>query len=238
MPSTDQIQGGARSARLTLGLITALICLASTIGLGIPPAASAHSCGRVSGVKIHAYNLSCRKARSIFGGQPPKGWTAGNIDVAGGLAFYCHTVDEETVTKAIDPHTGRVHPRRLYGAPLVIAAESYGDDLRPVRATQDRELRTLHYRSCVASEPALAMVADLHRVSFRTACRVTKKIASHPWPQSDRIKITRWCWDDLGKVRSFDGWNVKVRGFQGPATLSRRGRWFAFMGQEFPISCV
>jgi hypothetical protein len=109
---------------------------------------------------------------------------------------------------------------------------------RPSQIPQDREMQTLLYRSCVASEPALAMVADLHRVSFRTACRITRKIASHPWPESDRIKITRWCWNDLGRVRSFDGWNVKVRGFQGPATLSRHGRWFAFMGQEFPISCV
>ena len=99
-------------------------------------------------------------------------------------------------------------------------------------------MRTLRYRSCVASEPALAMVADLHHVSFRTACRVTKKIATYPWPESDRTKITRWCWDDLGKVSSFDGWNVTVRGFDGPATLSRGGRWFAFQGQEFPISCV
>ena len=94
------------------------------------------------------------------------------------------------------------------------------------------------YRSCVAKEPALAEVGSLHGVTFRTACRITKKLATHTWPESDRTKITKWCWDDLGKVRSFDGWNVKIRGFDGPATLSRGGRWFAFLGQEFPISCV
>jgi hypothetical protein len=94
------------------------------------------------------------------------------------------------------------------------------------------------YRSCVPSEPALALVAELHRVSFRAACRVTRRLVSQAWPESDRVKITRWCWDDLGKVSSFEGWNVKIRGFDGPATLSRGGRWFAFLGQEFPISCV
>ena len=221
-------------------LISVAVCLAATCVLGVPSTASAHSCRRADGVKVHAYNLSCRKALSIYGGQPPKGWTAGNVDVAGGLAFYCHRVDEETVIKAIDRRTGRVRARRLHGAPLIVAVEPYGEDRRPIQAAplRAREMRTLRYRSCVAGEPALAMVADLHRVSFRTACRVTKKIASYPWPESDRVKITRWCWDDLGRVSSFDGWNLKVRGVEGPATLSRRGRWFAFQGQEFPISCV
>lgn len=98
--------------------------------------------------------------------------------------------------------------------------------------------KAAEYRSCVAAEPALAMVADLHRVNFKTACRLTKKIASYPWPESDRVKITKWCWNRIGGVTAFDGWNVKVRGIHGPATLSRGGRWFAFQGQEFPISCV
>lgn len=229
-----------RTRRATFAVALMALTLVTTVGLGAPSAASAHSCGRVGGVKIHAYNLSCRKARSIFGGQPPKGWTAANIDVGGGLAFYTLAADEEIVTKAIDRRTGRVRVRRLHGAPLIIGAVAYGEGRRPIRTTPllDRATRTIHYRSCVASEPALAMVADLHRVSFRTACRITKKIASYPWPESDRIKITRLCWNDLGKVPSFDGWNVKVRGFDGPATLSRGGRWFAFQGQEFPISCV
>jgi len=230
-----------RRRRATIWVpVFAVVCLAATFTLGTPSIASAHSCGRANGVRIHAYNLSCRKARSIFGGQPPKGWTAANVDIAGGLAFYCRTVDEEAVTKAIDRHTGRVHTRRLHGAPMVLAAEPYGEDriLTQTMHLQTREMRTPDYRSCVPSEPALAMVADLHRVSFRTACRVTKKIGSHPWPESDRVKITKWCWNDLGRVPTFDGWNVKVRGFDGPATLSRNGRWFAFQGQEFPISCV
>jgi hypothetical protein len=240
LPSIDRNHGSAYSARLKLGLIAAAVCMASTPCLFAPPTASARSCGRVGGVKIHAYNLSCRKARSIFGSQPPKGWTAGNLDVAGGVAFYCHADDEEAVIKAINKHTGRVRPRRLHGAPLVIASEPYGDGLRRIQTAPShaREMRALHYRSCVSSEPALAMVAFLHHVSLRTACRVTKRIVSHPWPESDRVKITRWCWNDLGKVSSFEGWNVKVRGFDGPATLRRGGRWFAFLGQEFPISCV
>lgn len=118
--------------RLKLALISAVVWLAAAIALGAPPAASAHPCGRVNGVKIQAYNLSCRKARSIFGGQPPKGWTAANVDVAGGLTFYCHTSDEEKVTDAIDRRTGRVRARRLHGAPLIIGAVPYGDGRRPI----------------------------------------------------------------------------------------------------------
>jgi hypothetical protein len=81
----------------------------------------------VDGVKLHAYNLKCPKARSIFGGQPPKGWIGANIDVAGGLALYCLAVDEETVIDAIDSRTGRVNVRRLHGAPLVVARVPYGE---------------------------------------------------------------------------------------------------------------
>ena len=222
-----------------LGLAFAVLCASATFALGVPSIASAHSCGRANGVKIHAYNLSCKKAHSIFGGQPPKGWTAGNVDASGGLAIYYRTVDEEAVSKAIDRRTGRVHVSRQDGAPLIIAAEPYGEGRRLSRPVLLPARRMdLQYRSCVTAEPALAMVADLHRVSFRTACRLTKKIASYPWPASDRVKITKWCWNDLGRVSTFDGWNVIVRGFDKPATLSRNGRWFAFQGQEFPISCV
>lgn len=93
------------------------------------------------------------------------------------------------------------------------------------------------YRSCVPREPALAMIFTLHRVSFRTACRVTKRIVSYPWPESDMTPVGKWCVNRLGKVHEFEGWNVKVRGFK-PAVLSRHGHWFTFLGQEFPIGCV
>lgn len=105
--------------------------------LGALSIASARSCGRADGVRIRAYNLGCRKARSIFGGQPPMGWTAGNVDIAGGLAIYHRTVDEEAVTKAIDRTTGRVRVRRLDGAPLIIAAVPYGED-RSLAVTSPR----------------------------------------------------------------------------------------------------
>jgi hypothetical protein len=111
--------------KVILGLST--FCLAVTTAFSAAPAASAHACGRVEGVKVHAYNLGCTQARSIYGGQPPRGWTAANIDVAGGLAFYCHAADEETVDDAIDPRTGRVRVSRLHGAPLIIAAVPYGE---------------------------------------------------------------------------------------------------------------
>lgn len=226
---------------MRLRIVVGLSALWVVVVSAPAPASTArgHSCGMVDGVVVQAYNLSCGKARSIFGGQPPRGWTAGNLDVAGGLAFYCRSADEEKVTGAINQRTGRVRARRLHGAPLVIAAEPYGES-RTLHAPafEDRAMRTPRYRSCVAGEPALAMVGDLHHVSFRTACRLTKRIATYPWPESDRIKITRWCWNDLGRVRSFEDWNVTVRGVAGPATLSRGGRWFAFQGQEFPISCI
>lgn len=184
-----------RRCRVTIWWpVLAVLCVTAAFTLGAPSIASAHFCGRADGVKIHAYNLSCEKARSIFGGQPPKGWTAGNVDVAGGVAVYYRTVDEEAVTKAIDPHAGRVHVGRLHGAPLIIAAEPYGEDRRLNLTTPPlaREMRTPDYRSCVPSEPALAMVADLHRVSFRTACRVTKKITSYPWAESEvRTRVVR-----------------------------------------------
>jgi hypothetical protein len=95
-----------------------------------------------------------------------------------------------------------------------------------------------NYRRCGSDRTVLAEVADLHRVSFRAACKVTKKLASQVWPVSGWVKITRYCSNDLGHVHRFEGWNVKVRGFKRPATLSRDGRWFAFIGEEFPISCV
>jgi len=98
--------------------------------------------------------------------------------------------------------------------------------------------RSPDFRRCGSDRTVLAEVADLHRVSFRTACRVTKKLASQDWPVSGWVKITPYCSNDLGHVHRFDGWNVKVRGFKAPATLSRDGRWFAFVGEEFPISCV
>jgi hypothetical protein len=113
--------------RLRAALGSSVLGIAAAIAIGAPPTAAAHPCGRVEGVKIQAYNLGCPKARSIFGGQPPSGWTAANVDVAGGLAFYCHGVDEETVERAIDRRTGRVHVRRLRGAPLIIAAVPYGE---------------------------------------------------------------------------------------------------------------
>ncbi len=81
----------------------------------------------IDGTKVRAYNLGCRKARSIYGRQPPKGWTAANVDVAGGLAFYCHADELRTVDRAIDRRTGRVHVRRLHGAPLIIARVRYGE---------------------------------------------------------------------------------------------------------------
>jgi hypothetical protein len=112
-------------SKVILGL--SAFCLAAATAFGGAPAASAHTCGRVAGMKVHAYNLSCARARSIYGGQPPKGWTAGNIDVAGGLAFYCRAADEEVVDEAIDPRTGRVRVGRLHGAPLIIAAVPYGE---------------------------------------------------------------------------------------------------------------
>jgi hypothetical protein len=105
------------------------------------------------------------------------------------------------------------------------------------RPSQNREMRTLHYRSCVPSEPARAMVASLHRVGFKTACRVTKKIVSYAWPESDATPVGKWCFNWLGKVHEFEGWAVKVPN-HGPAILSRPGRWFAFLGQEFPIGCT
>jgi len=132
--------------------------------------------------------------------------------------------------------TGHIHASRQRGAPAALASGANGGDR--TSAPVLKAMRGPDYRSCIPSEPALAMVADLHRVSFRTACRVTKKLVSYPWTETDRVKITRWCWNDLGGVSTFDGWNVKVRDFHGPATLSKGGRWFAFQGQEFPISCV
>jgi hypothetical protein len=111
--------------KVSLGL--SAFCLAATTAFTAAPVASAHNCGRVQGVKVHAYNLGCRRARSIYGGQPPTGWTAANVDVAGGLAFYCRAADEETVDEAINPRTGRVHVGRLHGAPLIIAAVPYGE---------------------------------------------------------------------------------------------------------------
>jgi hypothetical protein len=113
--------------RLKVILGLAAFCLAVTMVLGAAPVASAHTCGRVEGVKIHAYNLGCTRTRSIYGRQPPKGWTAANIDVAGGLAFYCRVADEEVVEEAIDVHTGRVRVGRLHGAPLIVAAVPYGE---------------------------------------------------------------------------------------------------------------
>jgi hypothetical protein len=104
-----------------------ILAVLSAIALGAAPAASAHACGRKDGTKIQAYNLSCRKARSVYGGQPPKGWFAGNLDIAGGLLIYCHAADQETVVNAIDVNSGRVHPRELHGAPLVIARVAYGE---------------------------------------------------------------------------------------------------------------
>jgi hypothetical protein len=98
--------------------------------------------------------------------------------------------------------------------------------------------RSPDYRRCGSDRTVLAEVADLHRVSVRAACRVTKKLVSRVWPVSGWVKITPYCSNDLGHVHRFDGWNVKVRGFKYPATLSRHGRWFAFVGEEFPISCV
>lgn len=112
--------------KVKLGL--SAICLTVTMALVAAPSASAHVCGRVEGVvKLHAYNIGCPGARSIYGGQPPRGWTAANVDVAGGLAFYCRAADEEVVDDAIDPRTGRVHVGRLHGAPLIIAAVPYGE---------------------------------------------------------------------------------------------------------------
>jgi hypothetical protein len=112
-------------SKVIVGLST--FCLAAVTAFGAAPTASAHTCGRVAGTKVHAYNLSCARARSIYGGQPPKGWTAGNVDVAGGLAFYCRAADEEVVDDAIDKRTGRVRVSRLHGVPLIIAAVPYGD---------------------------------------------------------------------------------------------------------------
>jgi hypothetical protein len=105
----------------------AAFCLAVTMLASTAPAAYAHTCGRVEGVKLHAYNLGCARARAIYGGQPPRGWTAANVDIAGGLAFYCRAADQEVVDDDIDRRTGRVHVGRLHGAPLVIAAVPYGE---------------------------------------------------------------------------------------------------------------
>jgi hypothetical protein len=101
----------------------------------------------------------------------------------------------------------------------------------------NREMRTLRYRSCRSSEPAGARVASLHHVSFKTACRVTRKIISYVWPESDWTPVGKYCFNRLGKVHEFEGWVVKAPD-HGPTILSRRGRWFAFQGQEFPIGCV
>jgi hypothetical protein len=110
---------------------------------------------------------------------------------------------------------------------------------RPALLGRAQDMRTPHFRSCIPKEPALATVASLHRVSFRTACRITEKLVSYPWPESDMTHEGRWCFNWLGKVRQFEGWNLKVPKLnQGPATLSRGKRWFAFLGQEFPIGCV
>ena len=111
--------------KVKLGL--SAFCLAVTMVFSTAPAASAHTCGRIEGVKLHAYNLGCARARSIYGGQPPKGWTAANVDIAGGLAFYCRVADQEVVDDAIDRRSGRVHVGRLRGAPLIIAAVPYGE---------------------------------------------------------------------------------------------------------------
>jgi len=111
--------------RMKVAFGLSAFCLAVTTAFGAAPAASAHACGRVEGVKIHAFNLGCIRARSIYGGQPPEGWIAANVDVAGGLAFYCRAADEEAVDEAIDPRTGRVRVGRLHGAPLIIAAVQY-----------------------------------------------------------------------------------------------------------------
>ena len=113
--------------RLKPALSLVIVAIVAFASLLAPAAASAHGCGRIDGTKIRAYNLGCRKARSIYGRQPPKGWTATNVDVAGGLAFYCRVTDEHAVDRAIDRRTGRVHVRRLHGAPLIIARVRYGE---------------------------------------------------------------------------------------------------------------
>jgi hypothetical protein len=114
---------------MRLKFATALIALHCAIGLGLVSAnpASARGCGRISGTKVQAYNLGCREARSIFEGPLPTGWMGANADIAGGIVFYCHAVDQETVAAAIDWRSGRVHPRQLRGAPLVLAKVPYGE---------------------------------------------------------------------------------------------------------------
>jgi hypothetical protein len=93
------------------------------------------------------------------------------------------------------------------------------------------------YRLCGPKgvEP-LAWVADLHRVSRRTACRVARKIIEYPWPESDLRHFDQICGNRLAKVHRFDGWNVKVPD-HGLPRLSRDGAWFSFQGEDFPVGC-
>jgi hypothetical protein len=90
---------------------------------------------------------------------------------------------------------------------------------------------------CNPELPALAMVANLHHVTMRTACRLTFAIEKHAPPNPPLSPDGPPCVNPFAHMHRFRGWRVRIlnRGYG----IMRRGRAnFAFQYQDGPLACI
>lgn len=105
-------------------------------------------------------------------------------------------------------------------------------------ATTTRAASDPNFVGCNPELPALAMVANLHRVTMKTACRLTSALQRHA-PATDPGSITpdHPCTNPFAHMHRFRGWRVRIleRGYG----VMRRGRSsFAFQWQDGPLACL
>ena len=116
----------ARGGRIGESIACAPSRVPSDIRCGARPSAaraSRHSCGRVSGYRMWAYNLTCARARAYWH-RTPSGWTGSNWDsVHGGMALLCRARDWRTV---LDARRGEQMSLSALGKrPVILAAVPY-----------------------------------------------------------------------------------------------------------------
>ena len=94
-----------------------------TRGLSMKSLASRRSCGRISGTRIIAFNLKCQRARSIWKGNWPPGWTGGNFDQMGGIAAFYPEAKSDRVVRSFGQR--QVNRKKLGSVPLVFGRVPY-----------------------------------------------------------------------------------------------------------------
>lgn len=83
-----------------------------------------HRCGRIDGVIITGYNMSCRRTRSVWQNLPDN-WSGANLDVDGGFAYVCPSKYADRVAEA---RRGRKFSlSALDGVPVASGNVPYGE---------------------------------------------------------------------------------------------------------------